>query len=143
MLARDKDVCITVHRVELERDIGGLGRALIFKTWRRDGEGVVSVGAHTYIVGDSDTLLEDIVVLLRVHGSDRELSEISILATLTLDYHSVVAFTAVKVLAGIFIMINNNTETFANSFPWYKSRLRSCQTLIFDTLAAFHRAIIF
>jgi hypothetical protein len=77
-----------------------------------------------------------------VHGGDGELGKITLLTTLALNDDSVVAFTIVKVQAGIFIMINNNTETFTNSFSWHKPRLRCSQTFIFDALAALHWTII-
>jgi hypothetical protein len=50
VLSRDEDISITVHRVELERDISGLRGALIIEAWGRDRERVVSISAHTYIV---------------------------------------------------------------------------------------------
>ena len=43
-----------------------------------------------------------------MHGSDRILSNVSLFPSLTLNYYCIIAFIIIKILARVFVMINND-----------------------------------
>jgi hypothetical protein len=95
--------------IELERYIPGFWSLQIIRVRRRDSERIVSIRAQVDIVRHSNTLLQNEIVLLRVHGCDGILRDISFFSTLTLNNNCVIAFIIIKVLACNLIMINNDT----------------------------------
>ena len=126
MLARDKNICITMHWVELEGNILCLGCLCLIGARRRNCERIVSICTHTDVIWNCNTFLQNIIILLWMHGGDWILSYVSLFSSLALYYNCVIAFVIVNVLARVFVMINNDAQTLPNCLSRLESAVTGC-----------------
>ena len=87
--------------------------------------------------------MQDEIVLLRVHGGNGKLRDVSFLSPLTLHNYGIEALIVVEILTGVLIVVNNDAETLTNSLGWKEPAIFSVNGLIGDLRAALKSSSIF
>jgi hypothetical protein len=87
--------------------------------------------------------LQDEIVLLRVHGGNGKLRDVSFLSPLTLHNDGIETLIVVEILTCVLIMVNNDAETLPNGLGWKEPAILSVNGLIGDLRATLLSSSIF
>lgn len=76
--------------------------------------------------------MQDEIVLLRMHGGNGKLRDVSFLSPLTLHNDGIEALIVVEILTGVLIVVNNDAETLTNGLGWKEPTILSVNGIIRD-----------
>ena len=65
-----------------------------------------------------------------MHGSDRILSNVSLFPSLTLNYYCIIAFIIIKILARVFVVINNDAQALTDGLSRLEPAVAGVQRLV-------------
>ena len=87
--------------------------------------------------------MQDEIVLLRVHGGNGKLRDVSFLSPLTLHNDGIEALIVVEILTCVLIVVNNDAETLTNGLGRKEPAILSVNGLIGDLRATLKSSSIF